>query len=363
MGVNINTNQFTTGPEASCLGGPLEIFCGGLEIATNTPYFVIGFDWNPVTMGDLPPYFSTGLTIDTNTKPANMADWALGGGCPTPSKGAWDGSTVYEIGDSVSLGSVITADNVYMSLIPANLGFAPDNYDGTWTNLCTPTFVVDQPNTFFYGYVLGAYPDGSTLGTMSWTGSLTHSLFWDVTPPGDQLTLAGNGFTLGGGMSLMFVESVLVTYPFTGERCLATNRSFATPRHSTVVTGTQGIIVNPGINATFETWHTSGLSYPTYMTLDSWTGVIPPQIYPKVYNPYVYFKGGTGPFSVNITAGTLPAGMTMTPDGIVTGVPSGGGAFNYTVQVEDAKGHVASVECGGELTCPPDGLKRSNRFQ
>lgn len=49
-------------------------------------------------------------------------------------------------------------------------------------------------------------------------------------------------------------------------------------------------------------------------------------------------SGGTAPFTYAITAGTLPAGMTLSTGGVLSGTPTAGGSFNFTVTATDSSG-------------------------
>lgn len=56
--------------------------------------------------------------------------------------------------------------------------------------------------------------------------------------------------------------------------------------------------------------------------------------------------GGTGPFAWSITDGALPDGLTLDAEtGGVTGTPTVGGDYTYTVTVENHGGFAISVEC------------------
>ncbi|MDO7849880.1 putative Ig domain-containing protein, partial [Hymenobacter sp. M29] len=46
--------------------------------------------------------------------------------------------------------------------------------------------------------------------------------------------------------------------------------------------------------------------------------------------------GGTAPYSYAITAGALPAGLTLASNGTLSGTPTAGGSFNFTVTATDA---------------------------
>ena len=47
-------------------------------------------------------------------------------------------------------------------------------------------------------------------------------------------------------------------------------------------------------------------------------------------------SGGTGPYSYAVTAGALPAGLTLSAAGSVSGAPTTAGTFNFTVTATDA---------------------------
>ena len=51
--------------------------------------------------------------------------------------------------------------------------------------------------------------------------------------------------------------------------------------------------------------------------------------------------GGTGPFDWSVAAGSLPAGVVLWPNGMVSGTPSEAGTFVATVKVTDSHGQVA----------------------
>lgn len=46
-------------------------------------------------------------------------------------------------------------------------------------------------------------------------------------------------------------------------------------------------------------------------------------------------QGGLPPLTYSLTTGTLPTGLTLSPSGVVSGMPSGAGSFNFTYTVRD----------------------------
>jgi hypothetical protein len=60
---------------------------------------------------------------------------------------------------------------------------------------------------------------------------------------------------------------------------------------------------------------------------------------PAVGQSYVHVlgqKGGDGPYTWAVTGGALPSGITLSSVGILQGVPSVAGTFNFTVRVTDS---------------------------
>ncbi len=56
------------------------------------------------------------------------------------------------------------------------------------------------------------------------------------------------------------------------------------------------------------------------------------------YDATIQVSGGTSPYDVTVTAGALPAGITLSRAGVLSGVPTTSGAFSFTVTATDANG-------------------------
>ncbi|MDO7849595.1 putative Ig domain-containing protein, partial [Hymenobacter sp. M29] len=54
------------------------------------------------------------------------------------------------------------------------------------------------------------------------------------------------------------------------------------------------------------------------------------------YSQPIAASGGTAPYSYAITAGALPAGLTLASNGTLSGTPTAGGSFTFTVTATDA---------------------------
>jgi hypothetical protein len=56
------------------------------------------------------------------------------------------------------------------------------------------------------------------------------------------------------------------------------------------------------------------------------------------YSQTMAGSGGTAPFTFAVTAGTLPAGLTLTSAGVLSGTPTTAGASTFTIRGSDATG-------------------------
>ncbi|MFN7974887.1 MAG: putative Ig domain-containing protein [Acidobacteriota bacterium] len=56
------------------------------------------------------------------------------------------------------------------------------------------------------------------------------------------------------------------------------------------------------------------------------------------YSQQLTASGGTAPYGYAVTSGALPAGLTLSASGLVSGTPSAGGASSFVVEATDAAG-------------------------
>ena len=83
------------------------------------------------------------------------------------------------------------------------------------------------------------------------------------------------------------------------------------------------------------------------------------------YGQTVTASGGTGPYTFAVTAGSLPAGLSLSSGGVLSGTPTALGNFSFTVTATDANSctgsaaYTLNVACGAislsltetDLTC------------
>ncbi|SCY77315.1 leucine-rich repeat protein [Alkaliphilus peptidifermentans] len=59
------------------------------------------------------------------------------------------------------------------------------------------------------------------------------------------------------------------------------------------------------------------------------------------YSFRITVTGGSGGYSFEVTSGTLPEGLTLSKDGVISGIPTKAGTYQYTITVTDKNGRVS----------------------
>jgi uncharacterized protein YhjY with autotransporter beta-barrel domain len=90
-----------------------------------------------------------------------------------------------------------------------------------------------------------------------------------------------------------------------------------------------------GTAATITRAYTLVVSVPT-IVVDPET--LPSALQSVPYNAALSARGGTAPYTFAVDAGTLPAGMSLTAAGALSGTPTATGTFNVTFRATDALG-------------------------
>jgi hypothetical protein len=70
---------------------------------------------------------------------------------------------------------------------------------------------------------------------------------------------------------------------------------------------------------------------------------LPPGTVGVAYSQTITGSGGTAPYTFGVTSGTLPAGLTLTPAGVLAGTPTAAGSSTVTIRGTDANGCFASI--------------------
>jgi len=72
------------------------------------------------------------------------------------------------------------------------------------------------------------------------------------------------------------------------------------------------------------------------------------------FSSSVPVSGGTPPYTYALNTGSLPPGLTLNPDGTITGTPTSAGSFTFSIKVTDSMGMTAISQCSSSCTAVMD---------
>ncbi|TDN78992.1 uncharacterized protein YhjY with autotransporter beta-barrel domain [Stakelama pacifica] len=168
-------------------------------------------------------------------------------------------------------------------------------------------------------------------------------------PPGNSVSLSGLQFSanLPGNLSGMIQSSTCGgTLSLNNGTVSLSNGSALSPGSSCAI----AVQVTPGGSGTYSlTTGTISASGPTALTgsaasasltVNAPTITVSPASLTNAtvgasYSTTISGSGGTAPYSFAVTSGALPAGIILAGNGTLSGVPTAGGAFSFTITATD----------------------------
>ncbi len=81
-------------------------------------------------------------------------------------------------------------------------------------------------------------------------------------------------------------------------------------------------------------------------------GSLPAAQVGTAYSQTITASGGTAPYSYSVTSGSLPAGLTLSSDGTLSGTPTAGGSFSFSVTAKDANSIPGSLAYSLTVSAP-----------
>jgi hypothetical protein len=173
---------------------------------------------------------------------------------------------------------------------------------------------------------------GSATQSYSVTISGGVSITTASLPAGDVSAAYSQTFAASGGTSPYTWTISSGTLP-AGLTLSSTGVLSGTP--TTAGASTFTILVTDNIGGTAS--HNFTLTINAVLAITT-TSPLPAGDVSSVYSQTFTVSGGTSPFTWSVSAGPLPAGLTLNSAGVLSGTPTTAGTSNFTVKVADAAG-------------------------
>jgi uncharacterized protein YhjY with autotransporter beta-barrel domain len=200
-----------------------------------------------------------------------------------------------------------TASGTFTGTITATDSSNPTTASGSYSfsiTIAGPTATISPPAGALPGGTVG-FAYSQTFTTNGATAPYTYALTAGTLPAG--MTLAANG-------------------SFSGTPTMAGSYSFS-------VTSTDSSSAGSGGPYTATASYTLSIAAPVIVVQPA---TLPASTVGVAYSQTFTASGGTGPYSYAVTAGALPAGMTLASNGTFGGTPTAGGSFGFTVTATDS---------------------------
>ena len=152
------------------------------------------------------------------------------------------------------------------------------------------------------------------------------------TAGGTQVTISGSNFVSGATVQFGGTTGTSVSF-VSGTQLKATTPAHAAGAITVAVTNPSSPASAPFSSFTYTT-ATSALAVSTTSLSAGTVGT--------VYSASVQASGGTTPYTWSLSSGTLPAGLTLSSAGAISGTPTAAGTASFTVQVKDGANATAT---------------------
>lgn len=279
---------------------------------------------------------------------------------------------------ATNAGGTSAPATVTLTVSPATIIYAPSSpAAGTVGLAYSQSLAGASGGTSPYSYSItsGSLPPGITLasnGTLSGTASANGTFNFTVRAT-DSSTGTGPFNATSGTLALTIAAATLSYAPANPpaatvgaaySQSLANASGGVAPYTYTIASGSLPPGITLSANGTLSGTPSAGGSFnftvtvtdssggsgpvsatsgPVLLTVNAPTITLTPPTLPAasagvVYNQNLTAAGGSGTYTYAVTAGTLPAGITLSSAGVISGTPTAAGTFPLTITATDSSG-------------------------
>ena len=265
-----------------------------------------------------------------------------------PSITAQPSTSTIAAGGNTSFSATVLNATSYQWQVDAGAGYMNVANGGVYSGATTATLTITGATAGMSGYIYRLVASGSVSPSAT-----SNSATLTVNLPSPTITLAASSTTPTVGATVTLTATVAGGASPTGTVTFkdgATTLGSSTISASTATFSTAALTVGThAITAIYggDANNAAVTSSATSVTVTAPTIIVSPASLsnPTVgaaYSATLSASGGTGPYTFAPTAGALPAGLTLSSGGVLSGTPTAGGTFNFAVTATDNGGYTGT---------------------
>ena len=303
---------------AASAAGPMTVTAGGLASSGTAggPFTPSSQTYTVTNTGSAPMNWSA-------TKTQSWVTLSSTGGTLAAGATATVTASINAGANSLAASGTSYTDTVTFTNTSNNTGDTtrPVSLTVNATNVAGPLTVSPAGGLTSSGTAGGPFTPASQSYTLTNAGSAPMN--WSATKTQTWVTLSSTGGTLAAGAATTVTASINA-----GANSLAASgTSYTDTVTFTNTTNNTGDTTRP-VSLTVN-----AAEAPTISTV-----LLPAGAVDTAYSQTMAATGGTPPYNWSVSSGTLPAGLSISTGGVLSGTPTTAASYSFTVRVEGANG-------------------------